>query len=600
MNTNRQILTGAILLSTGIFFSMAQASETPTPARQAYFGELHLHTAWSLDAYAIGSTFVGPDEAYRFAKGEPVPLPDGGTTRITRPLDFAAVTDHSEWLGETAIIANPDHPRYDHEFAKGARAGNVEFFQEIIAAEISGRRPPSFSGENGEVAEAVARSVWERYKEINDRHYVPGRFTTLHAFEWTAAPDGNNLHRNVIFRGQAPDMPTSWFEDRTVEELWEWMETVGGGPESVLAIPHNANMSGGLMFRPNYSDGREIDVAYARRRAVNEPLFEMMQAKGASESSPAFAPNDEFIEFELMGDINFLGPVDPSRYNWVREALKNGLSLEEKLGANPFSFGLVAATDQHNGLMSDTDEFDFQGSHGVGDASPRARLTDTMEVFDLATLNPGGLTGVWADENTREGIWDALRRKETFGTSGTRMKVHFFGGFDYSRRDAGEELIERGYAKGTPMGGMLVGDGGDAPEFLVIGVKDPDSGNLDRIQIIKGWLDADGETHERIYNVAWSGERKLDDDGGLPPVGDTVNVGQATYTNSIGSPELRGYWRDPDFDPTQPTFYYVRALEIPTPRWSTYDAARTGLPIPEGVAATIQERAWSSPIWYQP
>ena len=314
--------------------SDAEAKVEPNPLGDAYFGELHLHAAYSLDAYGWG-TRLDPDGAYRFAQGEEVGLPGGGKTKITAPLDFAAVTEHSEWLGETHMITNKDQPQYNHEFAKGARDGDENFFKTILASEDSGKRPASFSGEQGEHAYAALKSVWQEIVETTERHYQPGKFTTLHAFEWTAAPGGSNMHRNVIFRGgpdAVPDQPTSWFESRTVEELWDWMEKAGGGEENVLAIPHNANMSGGLMFKPMYSDGRAIDEDYARQRAVSEPLMEIIQAKGASESHPGFAPNDEFINFELVPLVNFVGPVENSPYMWMREGLKHGLKYEGTLG----------------------------------------------------------------------------------------------------------------------------------------------------------------------------------------------------------------------------------------------------------------------------
>lgn len=590
-------------VETGDKLARAAVVET-NPLRDAYFGELHLHAAYSLDAFGWG-TRLTPDGAYRFAQGEEVRLTGGGTSKITAPLDFAAVTEHSEWLGEVHMITNRNHAQYNQEFAKQARDGDEDFFKTVLAAEDSGIRPTAFSGKNGEHAYRALKSVWQEILETTERHYQPGKFTTLHAFEWTAAPDGNNLHRNVIFRGGAedvPDQPTSWFESRTVEDLWQWMEESGGGEENVLAIPHNANMSGGLMFKPTYSDGRAMDKDYAHQRAKSEPLMEIIQAKGASESHPQFAPNDEFIDFELVPLVNFVGPVENSPNMWMREGLKRGLQYEGELGVNPFKYGIVAGTDQHNGLMGDTDEFDFQGSHGMGDADPRVRLTGNMEVFDLVALNPGGLTGVWADANTRGHIWDALKRRETFGTSGVRIRPRFFGGYGFTPEMAeARDFTKQGYEQGVPMGHDLDSPpAGKSPTFIVWAIKDPLSGNLDRIQIIKGWQGEDGELNEKIYNVAWSGDRELDDHGKLPAVGDTVDRTTFEYANSIGSAELSGFWTDPDFDPQERAFYYVRVLEIPTPRYSSFDAVRNRLPIPDGVPVTIQERAWTSPIWYSP
>ena len=584
--------------------SAAATSAEANPLRDAYFGELHLHAAYSLDAYGWG-TRLDPDGAYRFAQGEEVSLPSGGKTKISAPLDFAAVTEHSEWLGEAHMITNKDHPQYNHEFARQARDGDENFFKTVLAAEDSGKRPASFSGDDGEHAYTALKSVWQEIVATTERHYQPGKFTTLHAFEWTAAPGGNNLHRNVIFRGgpdSVPGQPTSWFETRTVEELWDWMEQAGGGEENVLAIPHNANMSGGLMFKPAYSDGRVMDESYARRRAVSEPLMEIIQAKGASESHPDFAPNDEFINFELVPLVNFVGPVENSPFLWMREGLKHGLKYERDLGINPFKYGIVAGTDQHNGLMGDTDEFDFHGSHGRGDDDPKKRLNDNMEVFDLVSLNPGGLTGVWADANTREHVWDALKRKETFGTSGVRIRVRFFGGYEFTPEMAAErDFAALGYEKGVPMGHDL-GDppAEKAPTFILWATKDPLSGNLDRIQIVKGWQDTNGELHESVHNVTWSGNRELGDAGQLPPVGSTVDETTFEYTNTIGAAELSGFWTDAEFEAHERAFYYVRVLEIPTPRYSSLDAVRNRLAVSESVPSTIQERAWTSPIWYSP
>ncbi len=571
------------------------------PYKNAYFGELHLHTSWSIDAFGFGNQVVGPEEAYRFAKGEEVPLPGGGTTKITQPLDFASVTEHTEWLGEIYMITNKDHPRYNYQFAKDAREANENFFKTILAAENAGVRP-DFSGENGELAAEYSKTVWQEIYAITEKHNEPGIFTTLHGFEWTAAPEANNMHRNIIFRGnKVPDVPVSWFEARTVEKLWDWLESTGGGEANVLAIPHNSNMSGGLMFKPEYSDGSLMDKAYAERRSRNEPLFEMIQAKGNSETHPRFSPNDEFANFELIPLVNFSGPVTNSPNMWVRQALKNGLKLENELGVNPFNFGFVGGTDQHNGLMGDTDEFDFNGSHGFGDGTPKVRLTENLEVFNLTALNPGGLTGVWAEANTRENIWDALRNKETFATSGTRIKVRFFASYDYKEgMENSPDFIQIAYQKGVPMGSDLKASNGKVPNFLVWALKDPMSGNLDRIQIVKGWLDGDGNLKEKVYDVAWSDNRKLDANNSLPDLGSTVDITTATYENTIGAVEISGYWSDPDFDPNEKAFYYVRVIEIPTPRWSTYESVKSGIPLDKDVPKTIQERAWSSPIWYSP
>jgi hypothetical protein len=401
----------------------------------------------------------------------------------------------------------------------------------------------------------------------------------------------------VIFKGdEVADMPFSYVDSTNPEDLWQWMEEVGGAPEHVLAIPHNANASQGLMFLPQYHDGRPIDVAYAEKRSLMEPLTEIHQIKGNSETNPALAMNDEFADFEQMAGGMFAAEVSP--YSFVRSGLKEGLRQADKLGVNPFKYGFVGSTDTHTGTPGDTEEHDWEGHFPSADTTPEARLTGgAEEIMPAVEENPGGLAGVWADENTREGIFDALRRRETFGTSGVRIRPRFFGGWSLPDTVT-SDFVEAGYRDGVPMGSDFPERTSDAPRFLVSALKDPISANLDRIQIVKGWVDR-GQVFEKIYDVAWSGDREPNPgDGKLPAVGNTVNVADASYTNDIGAPELSAAWVDPEFAPGLRAFYYGRIIEIPTPRWSTYDAKRLGIAAPE--PATIQERAWTSPIWYVP
>jgi hypothetical protein len=435
-----------------------------------------------------------------------------------------------------------------------------------------------------------------------EEHNKPGTFTTLIGFEWSGAPGGANLHRNVIFRdSNVPAMPVSYIDINREDGLWAWMRKQEAVGVKVMAIPHNSNASKGLMFTPVDAKGDPIDLDYARTRQHFEPLVEMMQIKGNSEVHRKFWAADEFADFENADSIQkYSGRIFRKR-DFVREGLKLGLLHERKLGVNPFKYGIVGGTDNHNGQMSAVAEDTFIGGHGIEDGSVKARRSGGVGSWiDGKDLSIGSLSGVWATSNTRAAIWDAMKRRETFATSGTRIKVRFFGGVDLPVGTSDPKvLVNQGYLLGVPMGGDL-GPIAAPPTFTVLAIRDPDGANLDRVQIIKGWVDEDGQLHEMIVNVVWSGKRKLGADGKLPPVGTTVDLKTAKFKNSIGTAELMGSWTDKDFDPSQHAFYYVRALEIPTPRWSTYDAVRNKLPLLKGVQATIQERAWTSPIWYRP
>jgi hypothetical protein len=451
--------------------------------------------------------------------------------------------------------------------------------------------------------EEAVKNAWKVIVKAAEDHYVPGQFTTIPAFEWSAAPGGGNLHRNVFFRDtNLPDIVPGYADINREEELWEWMKGLEDQGMQVFAAPHNSNASKSMMFSSKDSKGNPIDLEYATMRNRFEPLIEMMQIKGNSEVHASFWSNDEFADFENANSIQDYSDRKFSKDNFVRYGLIKGLEYEKELGVNPYQFGFIGGTDNHNGTPSNLTESNFKiGSHGSADGTiDRRRTAEVGGWIKGVDLTPGALTGVWASRNTREEIWNAMKNKEVFATSGTRLKVRFFGGFDLEDKPKNyETLVSKGYEKGVPMGQSLK-EGKGSPTFYVWALKDPDQANLDRIQIIKGWISADGKMKEKIYNVAWSGDRQPDENGKLPPVGNTVNLESATYTNTIGSSTLMGTWKDPDFDPSLYATYYARVIEIPTPRWSTYDAVRAGLPLLEGVKSTIQERAWSSPIWYGP
>ncbi len=455
----------------------------------------------------------------------------------------------------------------------------------------------------------TTRSAWKDVMvAAAEKHNQPGRFTAFIAFEWTAAPGGANLHRNVIFRdSNVPDLPMSAYEIKREDALWDWLAELEKKGMKPLAIPHNSNASKTVMLGSIAdSNGKPYDAAYAKRRAHFEPLLEIMQIKGNSEVHRKFWQSDEFSSFENADSMSKYSGRKLDQRNFVRWGLIEGLAWQQKLGANPFKFGFVGGTEDHNGLTAEVDEQGsygkgWQGAYGQEDGSvERRRTADVGGWIDGKDENPGALTGIWSTENTRAALWDAMRARETFATSGTRIKVRFFGGagLSASPTDA-TALVSDGYKQGVPMGGTLVALK-SAPTFTVHAVKDPEGAHLDRIQIIKGWVDPQGKHHEKIVDVSWSGERKPGGNGKLPPVGNTVDLKTAKYTNTIGSPELIGSWTDKDFDPKRPALYYVRVIEIPTPRWTTYDAVLNKLPLLNNVPATIQERAWSSPIWYSP
>ena len=577
----------------------------PAPAnslRSAYFGETHIHTALSLDAY-LGGTGPMPADAYRFAKGDTVDVL-GMQYRISKPLDFVAVTDHAEYLGEAYSTIVEGAPGHDQELLQQLRGlttiedKNAWFMKYVIENNRSDipSHPPFFAGTE------TIQSAWQMTVNAAEEHNEPGKFSALVAFEWSGAPRGGNLHRNVIFRDAfVPDMPVSYIDVNREDGLWDWMATQEALGMKAIAIPHNSNASKLMMFSEGNAAGDPIDLEYARTRAHFEPLIEIMQIKGNSEVHRKFWAADEFSDFENADSLaNYSGRTLDKR-NYVRHALIEGLAYDQKLGANPYPLGFVGGTDNHKGMPSDVEENDWNGSHGIEDGDVERRRTEDVTGWaDIRDINPGALTGVWAIENTRAAIWDAMRAKETFATSGPRIKVRFFGGVELPADPQDiDSLVEAGYELGVPMGQTLQTIGAP-PTFTVAATKDPDGANLDRIQIIKGWVDADGTHHEKIIDVAWSDDRVPLADGKLPPVVSTVDTSTASYENTTGAAMLMGSWTDEEFNPEQFALYYARALEIPTPRWTTYDAVRSNLPLLEDVPATVQERAWSSPIWTRP
>ncbi len=594
------------------------AQPTDPDKDRPYFGDTHLHTSYSTDAGMIGNT-LGPDDAYRFAKGEKVTSSTGLPVRLQRPLDFLVVADHSENLGLAPAIAEGNQTIANHPWGKtvyeAARLGTIEgaskAFDTWLAAINSGIDPLADQTE-------LKATMWLRLIDSAEKHNDPGRFTAIIGFEWTAAPDGANLHRNILFRdggamAQQPS-PISAYDSQDPEKLWEWMaayEKKTGG--KLLAIPHGGNLSNGLMFDDiTLTSKRPLDQAYAKTRMKWEPLYEVTQMKGDAETDPALSPNDEFADFERWNRGSF-GPVKKTPEMLAKEparaALLRGMQYEAKLGVNPFKFGMVGSTDSHTSLATSTENNHFGK---VVILEPSADPIRFEEVVAGRPAPPGaqmygretsasGLAAVWAPSNTREALWDAMARKETYATTGTRLRVRVFAGYNFTADDIKRaDFARHGYANGVPMGGDLkAAPAGKAPVLLVQALKDPDAANLDRVQIVKGGVDSSGKAQEQVYDVVWSGNRKPVN-GKLPPVGNTVDIEKATYSNTIGAAALMASWKDPSFDPKQRAFYYVRVLEIPTPRWTTIDAKHFGVKRPVDVPASIQERAYTSPIWYTP
>ena len=587
-------------------------------AEGVYWGDTHLHTKFSTDSGMIGNR-LGPDEAYEFAKGGEVLSSTGQRVRLIRPLDFLVVSDHAEALGLAPYIAegNPDLLATENgkRWSDMVKAGEgYQAFREWALYMFKGDPIKS---------PAMSRSVWDRQIDAAERHNEPGHFTSLIGFEWTSlntAEEPSNLHRVVIFRGDGDRagrvIPFSGYDSMDPEDLWAWMadyeKEVGG---RIMAIPHNGNLSNGLMFSVERLNGRKIDRDYAEQRMKWEPIYEVTQIKGDGEAHPFLSPEDEYADYGTWDKADIAGTKKKEnwmlQYEYARTALQIGLQQQQKLGANPFKFGMVGSTDAHTGLAT-TREENFYGK--MPTAEPSADRyehyviqslsgDDEFSTYEYETLS-SGLAAVWARENTREGIFNGMQKKETYATTGTRMIVRFFGGWDYGDDDVYRpDVATIGYQRGVPMGGDLPArpEGGKAPTFMVGAIKDPQAANLDRIQIIKGWVDRKGERHEKIYDVVVSDGRAIDADGRCrTPVGNTVDTKNATYLNNIGDAELRVTWTDPDFDPEVPAVYYARVLEIPTPTWQAHDQAYFGMEMDAEVPLHHQERAYTSPIWYTP
>ena len=644
---------GLVTLCCGVMTALAQSpageaerlSYSPY-AEQAYpmnvyFGDTHLHSNLSMDAYNSGNINIGPAEAYRFAKGEALEGGNGWPVQLRRPLDFLVVSDHASNMGVMVSLERPDSPLLNtekgkqwrdkitllHETAKTNRAKAIQLSDEIAYLE---------GFKNGAIGNATfRRSVWQQVVAAADAYNDPGTFTALIGYEWTQT--FYNLHRVVIFKDNAAKagqiVPFSQYDSSDPEDLWAFLaayEANSGG--EVLAIPHNGNLSSGVMFALEDAKGKPLSADYAKTRSRWEPLVEVTQIKGDSEAHLSLSQEDTFAEYETYS--NDVPPWDIIKkerqlttydswfnkhdkepaarwmrpYEYARSALKLGIGQQAQLGVNPFKFGMIGSTDSHSGLAT-ADESNFwgkwteSGPHKDRVLGPWRPSSGAEKFWPGWRMVSSGYAAIWAEENTREALFAAMKRKETYATTGPRMTVRFFGGWGYEKEDALKpDLARIGYSKGVPMGGDLTSaPKGQSPNFLILAVKDPKGANLDRVQVIKGWHDKNGELHEKIYNVALSDNRKENWRGQVKPVGSTVNVKDASYTNTIGDPELAVVWTDPDFNKDELAFYYVRVLEIPTPRWTAYDAKFFGLKdIPKEVPMITQERAYTSPIWYSP
>lgn len=580
---------------------------------RVFFGDTHLHTSYSTDAGMIGNT-LGPDEAFRFARGEKVRASAGDYAQLIRPLDFLVVADHAENLGMAPMIAESNPALLANEWGREVhdlvKAGNLMDAYIQWGTAMAELKDPIDDDD-------LTRTIWNRIVDSAERFNQPGAFTAIHGFEWTSSPGTNNLHRVVMFRDDADKVedlvPFSNYDSSDPEDLWTWMqnyETDTGG--RVLAIPHGGNLSNGLMFDEVRRNGEPFDVEYAERRARWEPLYETTQIKGDGETHPMLSPNDEFADYYTWDRGNFgfeLKTPEMLPKEYARSALARGLAIEEEIGVNPFKFGQIGSTDSHTSLAT-VREDNYFGKASVaepGTGSERYEefivnpiVSDDIAIRHYETL-ASGLAAVWARENTREALWDAFNRKEVYATTGPRMTVRVFAGWDFEADEVHRpDFAETGYARGVPMGAdLFAGPEGTAPKFMIRALRDPDGANLDRIQMVKGWVGADGEAQTKVFDAAWAGDRMPGADGKLPPVGSTVNG--ADYTNTIGAAAIGGYWVDPEFDPSQRAYYYVRVLEIPTPSWLAYDEAFYGpIDLPNDAVMVQQDRAYTSPIWYTP
>ena len=615
MSWSGERLMVVILLVCSVTGAYAEAPySTPVGKdypKNLYWGDTHLHTRNSADAYSLGNMNLTPADAYRFAQGQAVTAHNGMAVQLRRPLDFLVVSDHAEYLGGYYRF-NVDDPLVvgtsaGEQWAQYLAEGNPDL---LIAAFTASMADPE---NNYPFPYDTRLAIWQDVAQTADEYNRPGRFTAFTGYEWTAMIEGNNLHRVVIYKdgadkaGRMP--PFSGQDSLDPRDLWQALadyEAVTGG--EVLAIAHNGNLSNGMMFPGKSVDGQPLTTAYAEMRARWEPIYEVTQVKGDGEAHPTLSPNDEFADFENW-DWDNIGRSAPKedwmlQHEYARGALKLGLQYEQSLGVNPFKFGLIGSTDGHN-AVSTAAEDNFFGKFPESEPGPE-RTQNSMandRLWQNWRIVASGLAGVWATDNTREALFDAMKRREVFATTGSRISVRFFGGWEYYEKDVERpNYLDIAYGGGVPMGGDLSGAAaGDSPKFMITAAKDPDGPNLDRVQVVKGWLDKQGQLQERVYDVAWSGDRKPHRrTGKVPSVGSTVNLDDASFTNAIGAPFLSTVWQDPDFDRNERAFYYVRVLEIPRPRWTAYDAVYFDLQLPDEVPMVIQDRAYTSPIWYTP
>jgi hypothetical protein len=614
-------MRSASITAIACLAALSASSETYSPfagevhPQRVFWGDTHLHTTNSPDAYLFGVR-LSPDDAFDFAKGERVTATHGLPVRLERPLDFLVVSDHAEYLGLVPRLFAGDEKvtstEYGAELYESAqRDGQMEAAMRLVVDLANNREKMKLPG--------LAVSIWEDVAATADRHDDPGVFTAFIGYEWTSMIRGNNLHRVVIYRDGADRaarlVPVSSFESVDPENLWDFLQkyedTTGG---DVFAIPHNSNLSNGMMFQTKRIERGGLSKRFTREYAATrlrwEPLVEVTQIKGDSEAHPLLSPNDEFADFENWdhGNLDLSEEKKDSMLagEYIREALKRGLDQERRLGVNPFQFGLIGSTDSHTGLATARED-NFWGKHSLLEPNPERLATPVGGVDEKRVEGweqvASGLAAVWATENTRAAIFDAMERRETYATTGPRMTVRVFGGWDFEAGDlARPDFLPNAYARGVPMGGELSAPPASAagPRFLVNALRDPAGANLDRIQIVKGWQDETGELHEQVYDVALSDGRSVGADGAAPAVGSTVDVASASYTNTIGEATLQAWWEDPDFHAEQRAFYYVRVLQIPTPRWTAYDAMRFGVSAPAESPMTVQDRAYTSPIWYSP
>ena len=614
----RGVCSLLLLVLGGLSMNAAAEGEAPYSGsvgqnypKEVFFGDTHLHTRNSADAWSMGNLNLTPGDAYRFAQGSPVLAHNGMQVQLRRPLDFLVVSDHAEYLGafyrfnvNDSLITKTDVGRQWQTYVE--EGDLAKFFGAFVNSMQNKEEDPALPA-------AVRQTVWSGVAKTADRHNKPGVFTAFSGYEWTSMISGNNLHRVVVFKDDADKVsqmiPFSGQDSLDPRDLWQALanyETATGG--EVLSIAHNGNLSNGMMFPDETVGGSPIDEAYASLRARFETVYEVTQVKGDGEAHPVLSPDDEFADFENW-DWDNIGRTQ-KKEDWMlpqeyaRGALKRGLRFEDELGVNPFKIGLIGSTDGHNSI-STPEEDNFFGKFPESEPGP-ARLENAMALDRLwqnSLLVASGYAAVWAKENTRAAIFDAIKRREVYATTGSRIKVRFFSGWEFDETDIHRPaMLDIAYGTGVPMGGDLSkAKRGQVPKFLVIAAMDADGARLDRIQIIKGWMDKAGKLQEKVYDVAWSDDRKLDKrTGKLPAVGNTVDVENATYLNTIGAPQLSTYWEDPDFDRAERAFYYARVLEIPTPRWTTYDSAYFNVDLKDEVPSSIQDRAYTSPIWYTP